>query len=412
MASKKSIAQRYKLFYQVNRQNYILWLPSWYPNEQEPTNGDFIQRHARAASLHNSIVVIFFTQYGEKIISDYKRVEQTSGNLKEIIVYVPFKPSRFKILDRVVYNISFYRFSKKFLLNYFNDNGFPSLVHVHVPVKSGNLALWAKKRFGIPYIASEHASTYIKEASNNFFKRHWFYRYQVKKIFSEATVVTNVSNTITRILKQLFPIKRSMIIHNVVDTSLFNLSNQKKDIFTFIHVSGLNDQKNIFGILRAFKKLSEIRKDWKFIIVGPYTKEIEQFIVNEQLDQLICLAGEVLYADVAGYMQKAHVMVLFSKHENFPCVIIEALCCGLPVISSDVGGINETVNNSNGILVESENEKELVVQLIKIRDTYHNYDTKQIAADATQKFNYWVISKQFDELYRIAPGLNSKESFQ
>ena len=383
----------------MNLQPYILWLPSWYPNERRPYDGDFIQRHAKAASLHNPITVIYFTQYGETIKSDYKIVERIYENLKEVIVYVPFRPLGLWLLDRVVYNIFFYRFSKKILKNYFKENGSPSLVHVHVPMKSGNLALWIKRKFSIPYIVSEHASTYMREAPDNFYQRHFLYRWQVRNIFSKAIAVTNVSNAVGKILCELFNVKRLTVIHNVVDTSLFKWVSLQKDHFTYIHVSSLNDQKNIFGILRAFKKLSDIRRDWRLIVVGPYTTEIERFVEQQKLSDLICLTGEIPYVEVAKHMQQAHVLVLFSKHENFPCVVIEALCCGLPVISSDVAGIKEAVNSSNGILVQSENEEALLRALLKIREVYHAYHPSSIAAVAESKFSYSAIARRFDELY-------------
>jgi len=386
----------------VSKQRYILWLPSWYPNELEPYNGDFIQRHAKAASCHNPVTVIFFTQYGEKVSSTYKIQQQVHGNLKEIIVYVPFKTS-FRLLDRIRYNLRFYSFARKFLRNYFRENGLPSLVHVHVPVKAGNLALWIKRKWGVPFIASEHASTYFKESGSDFFKnRHWLHRKQVKKIFSGASVVINVSNTVRKILMGLFPIRRSAVIYNVVDTSLFKWSALKENVFTYIHVSSLTEQKNVFGILRAFKKLFEIRKDWQLIMVGPHTAGIRQFIDQEKLNEHVYLTGEVPYAEVARRMQKSNVFVLFSKHENFPCVIVEALCCGLPVISSDVAGIGEAVNASNGILVRSEDEEQLLQALIEIREIHHKYDALQIAADAAGQFGYETIAEKFDELYRTA----------
>lgn len=384
----------------MSKQHYILWLPSWYPNELEPYHGDFIQRHAKAASWHHPVTVIFFTEYGEKVSSACKIEEQVQGNLKEIIVYVPFK-TFFRPLDRIRYNLRFYSFSRKFLKNYFRENGLPSFVHVHVPVKAGNLALWIKRKWSIPFIASEQASTYLEGAGADFFEnRHWLYRKQVKKIFSEASVVTNVSNTVRKILIKRFPIKRSAVIYNVVDTGLFHWSAEKENVFTYIHVSSLTQQKNVFGMLRAFKKFFEIRKDWQLIMVGPYTAGIRQFIDEEKLTEHVYLTGEVPYAEVARRMQKSNVFVLFSRHENFPCVIVEALCCGLPVISSDVAGVGEAVNASNGVLVRSEDEDQLVQALGRMRETYHRYDVPQIAADAAGKFGYKTIAEKFDELYR------------
>jgi glycosyltransferase involved in cell wall biosynthesis len=133
--------------------------------------------------------------------------------------------------------------------------------------------------------------------------------------------------------------------------------------------------------------------------VGPYTIEIEQFIEQESLKNLIFLAGEVPYEKVASYMQQAHVMVLFSKHENFPCVVVEALCCGLPVVSSDVAGVKEAINESNGILVNSGDEEQLLEEVMKIRDRYADYNTSQISSNAISKFNYQVIGEEFHKLY-------------
>jgi hypothetical protein len=73
----------------MNKRKKILWLVSWYPNKYDPFDGDFIQRHARAASLYDDIHV-FFIRFAE----EQKEVEQASGGeagLKEYIFYLPKK---------------------------------------------------------------------------------------------------------------------------------------------------------------------------------------------------------------------------------------------------------------------------------------------------------------------------------
>ncbi len=384
----------------IKEQNsYILWLPSWYPNKLEPYNGDFIQRHAKATALYNPITLIYFTQYGETVRGSFNVEIREDDNLKEVIVYVPFVPMKIGFIDRLCYNLKFYFFAKKFLKNYFKQWGLPCLVHVHVPVKAGSLALWIKNKFKIPYIVSEHASTYLKEAADTYYKRHWLYKHQVKKIFGHADCVTNVSNAVGKILNRLFAIKKMSVIHNTVDVSVFKQMPRQHNQFTYIHVSSLSKQKNIFGILRSFKKLSEVRKDWKLILVGPYTNEIKEFIDYNNLGSLVELIGEVPYHSVAGFMQVSDVMVLFSKHENFPCVVIEALCSGVPVISSDVAGVCEAVNDWNGMLVQSGNEDDLLNSLLRIRDVHQLFDRVEISMDASKKYSYEIIGKQFHNLY-------------
>ena len=93
------------------------------------------------------------------------------------------------------------------------------------------------------------------------------------------------------------------------------------------------------------------------VVVGPIDSELIQMTDMLNLASLVAYTGEITYAEVASQMQRASALVMFSRHENFPCVIIEALCCGLPCIATNVGGVPEAVDNKNGIVVESENER-------------------------------------------------------
>jgi glycosyltransferase involved in cell wall biosynthesis len=380
--------------------SYILWLPSWYPNKFEPYNGDFVQRHAKAASLFCSIVVCHFPQAGHKIKIEKSYTEtKQSRNLKELVHYISFRPTGINLLDKILYNISYYRASIKYLKTYFKDFGFPKVVHVHVPMKAGNLAIWIKRKFGISYILSEHASFYANSTPDSHFSKNFIHVKQVKNIFKNAKLVTNVSNAIGNVLVKLFDLNRVQIIHNVVDTSVFNLIKSKPEMFTFIHVSTLIEQKNIEGILRVFSKLLVAKNNWRLKLVGPLNDIVQQKILEYNLSANIELTGEVPYEEVARQMQKAHVLIMFSRHENFPCVIIEALCCGLPVISSDVGGIKEALNESNGILVSSENEEELLNGIIYMMGKFNFYDLSKISEEACIKYNCKTIGGEICNLY-------------
>jgi glycosyltransferase involved in cell wall biosynthesis len=98
-------------------------------------------------------------------------------------------------------------------------------------------------------------------------------------------------------------------------------------------------------------------------------------------------------------MKRSDAMVMFSRYENFPCVIIEALCCGLPVISSCVDGVPEAVDEDNGILVDPDNETELLQAIETIHKDISFYNRERIAAIAKLKYNYMQIGYQFFNLY-------------
>jgi len=60
----------------------ILWLVSWYPNKYDLFDGDFIQRHAKAAALYNDIHVLFIKAFDEQLIKEEEKRELPG--LKEI----------------------------------------------------------------------------------------------------------------------------------------------------------------------------------------------------------------------------------------------------------------------------------------------------------------------------------------
>jgi glycosyltransferase involved in cell wall biosynthesis len=98
---------------------------------------------------------------------------------------------------------------------------------------------------------------------------------------------------------------------------------------------------------------------------------------------------------------------MFSRVENLPCVILEALSCGLPVISSDVGGIREWINDTNGVLVKPDDGAALLNALVSMLDNYSKYDRQSLHQFAVDHFSQDVIAKQFHDIYNIA--LNTKD---
>jgi glycosyltransferase involved in cell wall biosynthesis len=378
----------------------ILWLASWYPNEKNPVSGDFIQRHAIAVSKFSKLTVIYMDQSGWDETSKLSKTDiQTCGNLTEIRQYLPFNKSGIRLVDRIAYNLKYFWAYRRLLQKYFTENGYPKLIHVHVPMKAGKLALWAKRKWGIPYIISEQASTYIDSAPDYFEKRSRYYRNSVRLIFKEANAVTNVSKTVARILENKMGLDSIHVIYNTVDEHLFFYIPKLKEKFRFIHVSTMTEQKNIEGLFNTFKQLASRRKDWELRLVGPVSSRLQNILETMKHDIDLTYTGEIPYRQVALEMQQASAFVLFSNHENFPCVIAEALACGLPVITSDAGGSGECIDLYNGKLVPVGNEEKLLRALTEVLDQVHTYDCRKIAENASSKFSYPVIGQQFSTLY-------------
>ena len=142
-------------------------------------------------------------------------------------------------------------------------------------------------------------------------------------------MVTNVSAAMAEKVQALFHPAAIKVIHNVVDTSLFNFQPASApEIFTWFHASTMFPLKNVESIVEAFKILNTQRQDWQLVMAGPVNISIVNKVKEAGLSDKIRFLGEIPHKAIAGWMQRSSALVLFSKHENFPCVIIEALSCG------------------------------------------------------------------------------------
>ena len=101
-------------------------------------------------------------------------------------------------------------------------------------------------------------------------------------------------------------------------------------------------------------------------------------------------------------MQQADVFVLFSNYENLPCVILEAFSCGLPVISTDVGGISEFFPNDFGYLIPKNDSKILVETLLHFYQKNRKHDVSKMHQYVRDNFSPTEISKAFVNCYHTA----------
>jgi len=380
-----------------------LWLTSWYPNKLDAMNGDFIQRHARAVSLFCQVYVIHLEADKEGVLTDKEEVtvEKNESLTEEIVLYKPVQ--KFGLLGKAMSYHKYLTLFKTHIKDYIKENGLPEIVHVHVPMKAGILALWMKKKYGINYIVTEHWAIYNNDAPDAFSKRSFLFRQMTKKILRQCSVFTPVSQNLGEAIQQMVVDIPFTVVPNTTDTNFFNYTakpSDNDDVFTFLHVSTLKHQKNPEAILRVYKQFYSLYPNSKLVITGHANNGLLQYASSLNIPQQnLEFTGLVSYTDVAEIMKKSDAFVMFSRYENLPCVIIEALCCGLPVISTDVGGISEVINETNGVLIYTQDEIELLKAFTGLYNSYQMYSRSRIAREASSKFSYYSVGEAVTIVY-------------
>lgn len=372
----------------------ILWLCSWYPGLAEPFNGDFVQRHARAAALFHDIHVIHvYADPNGRLVEPRNSILRQNGLTEHIIEF----PKRNNRIGRAISHFRLLRAYNKAVRSFIKEQGLPDLVHVHVPVWAGKIALWVKRKYGIPFLVTEHWAIYNDQAENNYLHKSFRFKYYSKKIFREAALFLPVCHYLAKGVSKLVRPVHYEVIENTVDTTLFQPARQDPDLFQFIHISNMEPRKNVRGIIAAFSRLMADKKNVKLLIVGPAPDELIEFARHQH--PAIEFTGEISYPAVANCLRKANALVMFSNNENSPCVIGEALCCGLPVITTDAGGISELVDPSNAIIVKTGEEKMLAQAMCSMLEDRKKFDQQLIASRASARFSFSTIGKKISDQY-------------
>lgn len=378
---------------------HILYLPGWFPNRKDPFPGDFILRHAQAASLYNRITV-FFTAPDKDIKKPEITEEAINKNLFSVIYYYP---AGSRILKTAFNGIRRFNALRKMYQVHFGKKP-PDLAHVHVAWPAGLFALYLKKSLGLKYVLTEHETIYMP-GHDSYRVQSSFEKKMLPVIFRQAAKVHAVSRSLGEALMHLKLLKQMPeIIPNVVDTHLFSYHEKAAGkTFRFIHVSGLTRQKNPEGMLQAFAEVKKLRSDFTLTIIGPSNEKINGLAKKLSLHDNIIFTGELPYEEVAKGVRQSDAMIHFTRYETFGCVVAESLCCGVPVIISDLSVTRELLSDGvNGLLVEEGNVNQLAEKILYFMNGKLNINMRQVAEESRSKFNYDRVGKMFDEFYNKA----------
>jgi len=380
---------------------HILYLPSWFPSRGDPYPGDFIKRHAESAALYNRITV-FYTVIDETI----KRARLVEEKINEnLFVYIYYYPSLKGIFSAVINGVKRFSALRKMYNKVFVESS-PDIVHVHVAYPAGLFALYLKKTKGLKYIISEHDGIYMPCYDNHHIPGT-FEKKMVPVIYKNAKKIHAVSKSLADALTDLkLAGTKPIVIPNVVNDNVFKYRVKgKSNTFRFIHVSSLINQKNPEGMLQALSLVKHKRNDFVLKIVGPVKEKFKKMVSDLSLEKEVILMGEIPYTRVAEEISNSDAMIHFTRYETFGCVIAESLCCGIPVIVSDLAVTRELVTNGvNGLLVAEGVVRDLADKILYFMETDFQINSKQVAEENQEKFNYNRVGKMFDELYDVGPG--------
>jgi glycosyltransferase involved in cell wall biosynthesis len=196
---------------------------------------------------------------------------------------------------------------------------------------------------------------------------------------------------------------KTVVVYNAVELpssipSAIPLSTR----FKLVTVGRLVAWKQIDHLIEALADCDETG----LVIVGdgPERDRLENLVQARQLAQRVYFAGQRSKEETFALMAACDLFVLNSSYEGFPHVVLEAMCAGLPVVATEVGGTPELVRDGeNGLLISPNANGELSKTLMKLVTS--SKERQRLAAGAqetTQRFQRSVMVEATEALLRAS----------
>jgi glycosyltransferase involved in cell wall biosynthesis len=243
-------------------------------------------------------------------------------------------------------------------------------VHAHFAGMAARTAFWIHKFFSISFSLTAHA--------NDIFAPRDF-EIGLDKLVAEARVIITETDFSAQFLREGFPKRAGQIhrIYNGLNLAEFGRSDFSSTPPLIIAVGRLISKKGFANLICACELLAKGGKSFRCEIIGegPLENELRAQIEQLDLQDRVALSGAKPQREVRQRLSAASVFVLPSVvdaqggMDNLPTVIMEAMATGLPVISTNIGGIPEMiVQNETGFLVEPGDAVALAGAIEKIID--------------------------------------------
>jgi len=285
------------------------------------------------------------------------------------------------------------------------------LLHVHYAIPHAYAGYMAKQMLAeegihLPMVTTLHGTDITLVGS------HPFYKPAVTFSINNSDVVTSVSQSLKDDTLRLFDIKNDIhVVPNFIDISKHDnpftecqrglMADEGERIIT--HISNLRPVKRIKDVVKIFYRIQK-KIPSKLLIVGegPEKEESEAYCIRKGIENKVVFLGNS--SEIHKILCFSDLFLLPSEKESFGLAALEAMVNGVPVISTNTGGLPEVnIDGFSGYLSEVGNVSEMAKNAISIlKDDATLQKFKNQAKEAAKKFDTKNIVPLYEEVYKKA----------
>ena len=330
------------------------------------------------------------------------RLEQLSANIHFHEVNVPeyplfhYQPYELALSSKLVDMVKLHKIE---------------MLHVHYAIPHAYAGYMAKKILEeegiyLPMVTTLHG-TDITLVGN-----HPFYKPAVTFSINNSDVVTSVSQSLKSDTLRLFDLKKEIeVVPNFIDTTKYShsITNGQRRMLAaddekiITHVSNHRKVKRIQDVINVFFKVQNKMKA-KLIMVGqgPERENAEDLVMKLGIEDKVLFLGESHEIDKV--LSYSDLFILPSEKESFGLAALEAMVNGVPVISTNTGGLPEVNKHGySGYLSNVGDVDEMAANAISILSDEENLKKfKENARKQSYIFDIDTVVPLYEDLYRKA----------
>jgi len=398
----------------------ILVLSSVFPNQAKPTLGVFVKNRVRRVARFGEVVVVApvaWFPFNRWIRGVKGENLPFAENLEGLRVFHPRYfciPALGKCFDGI-----FYCLSVLWLVFWLRREFSFDLIDAHFSYPDGVGAAWLSKFFRVPLFVTVRGTHDIRHA------RYRLRQPQIRFALNHANTVICVSHSLKTFTHDLgVPLSRIRVIPNGIDESEFFYADQRAardklglpaGATILLSVGAFIEGKGHQRIIEVVPELLEQFPQMLFVAVGDqaidpsYFRFVKELIRRKNIEQKVLLVPAQPHSEIRLWMNAATLFCLATRSEGRCNAILEALACGLPVVTTDVGGNRELVeNDGDGLLVPFWAKNEFLAALRRALE--ENWDRKAISRRARRVTWEHTTADVVAEFQRVVKPIDSAQA--
>lgn len=298
---------------------------------------------------------------------------------------------------------SWLRGGLKLAAEYIRNYGIPDVIHAHNIPNAGILAERIQSQWGIPYIITEHSSTYARGMVSPAILES--IRNAAKGASFKAAVSPALAALLEKTLGHCGNPWRSIpnLLPAIYEEKPPARTRMDQAVpFCFLNVGTLIELKGQRELLESYALSFRGRTDTCLRIVGdgPLLEQLQLQAQRLGIESAVTFTGGLDRHGLRDEYLACDVYVHPSHYETFGLTIVEAMACGKPVIATRCGGPDEVVRPEDGLLVEPKNVPALANALLTMRNASATFDSKAIRRRAIQLYGAKTYVKMLEDIYR------------